>query len=52
MSAFGGKADIKRYCEESPLLTQNGHDQPIKCVRGSFIKILGCAATYKAIRSF
>jgi hypothetical protein len=25
MSAFGGKADIKRYCEESPLLTQSGH---------------------------
>jgi len=25
MSAFRGKADIKRYCEESPLLTQSGH---------------------------
>jgi|SoiMethySBSTD1v2_1073268.scaffolds.fasta_scaffold1008015_2 hypothetical protein len=25
MSAFGDKADIKRYCEESPLLTQSGH---------------------------
>jgi hypothetical protein len=33
-------------------MTQNGHGQPIECVRGSFIKILGCAATYKAIRSF
>jgi hypothetical protein len=25
MSAFRGKADIKRYCEESPLLTHSGH---------------------------
>ena len=27
MSAFGGKADIERCCEESPLLTQSGHRQ-------------------------
>jgi len=25
MSAFGGKADIKLCCHESPLITQSGH---------------------------
>jgi hypothetical protein len=25
MSAFGDKVDLKRYCEESPLMTQSGH---------------------------
>jgi hypothetical protein len=39
--SVGGKADVEWCCEESPLMTQSGHPDPLGFVSG----VLGAADT-------